>query len=586
MTKIKHKTKWDLSLMYKNESDINKHIKEIEKAYKRFAKKYSGKDFAKTNKSLLEALRDYESLLEGAVFKPVSYFDLKYSLDTGNQEVQAKLNQVEEKIRKMYNEIIFFELEIARIPKDRQKKILRNKKFSNFSYFLERVFREGKYNLSEPEEKILNLKSQPSRALWIQGVKKAQNKLEVNRKGKSVPISEAIESLSGEMPIVERRKLWRNVRTELKKVSDFSESEINALVIDRKINDELRGYRKPYSATILSYENTEKEVEALVSEVTKSFNLTAEFYALKAKALKLKDFEYIDRLAPLGKIKTEFDYRFSADLLADALGEVGSEYREIFEKMSVSGQIDAYPAKGKGGGAFCSAAQKQPTFLFLNHTNNFSSMTTLAHEVGHAIHYERSKGQPLLYQQFPISTAEVASTFFENVVFWKVFERLSEKEKVAALGEKIDGHIATIQRQIAFFNFETELHNTIRKRGVLSHTQIAQMLRGHLKSYCGENTKVSDDDGYSFIYVGHFRMMFYVYAYAYGELISSALYRRYQEDPSYIREIDKFLSAGGSKSPHDIFKDIGIDTKKPSFWKEGLSKLSDEIKKFKKLSGK
>jgi oligoendopeptidase F len=164
-----------------------------------------------------------------------------------------------------------------------------------------------------------------------------------------------------------------------------------------------------------------------------------------------------------------------------------------------------------------------------------------------------------------------------------MLQELTPQEQRQALFEKLDDAMATIFRQTAFFNFELDLHAAVRKEGNLSHEELALLLNKHLKAYMGGHCTFTPDDGYSFVFIGHFRYFFYVYSYVYGELISHALYERYREDPSYIKQIERFLSAGGSTPPYEIFKDIGIDTKDPNFWKSGLQAIDDDVKRLESL---
>ena len=210
-------------------------------------------------------------------------------------------------------------------------------------------------------------------------------------------------------------------------------------------------------------------------------------------------------------------------------------------------------------------------------------MKTLAHEMGHAIHTERSKEQHAIYQHYTTSVAETASTFFETAVFEHVFDTLPEKEKVIALHDKIQDDTNTVFRQIAFFNFELELHHSIRKEGSMPKEAIAAMLNKHMRAYCGPIMKFKKDDGFFFVSVSHFRRPFYVYSYAYGQLISKVLYQRYKKEPRYIKKIDAFLTAGGSRSPKNIFKSIGIDTTKKGFFEKGLESIESDIERLEKL---
>ncbi|MES3005506.1 MAG: M3 family metallopeptidase, partial [Patescibacteria group bacterium] len=194
------------------------------------------------------------------------------------------------------------------------------------------------------------------------------------------------------------------------------------------------------------------------------------------------------------------------------------------------------------------------------------------------------KNQPIFYEDCTISVAEVASTFFENILFDYVFPTLSEKEKTTALFGKIQDDMGTIFRQIAFYNYEKEMHALVREKGGLSKDEFAVLYSKHLKMYLGSAFKLTEDDGYGYVYIPHFRDFFYVYSYAYGQLISKAMYEKYKKDPMFIEKVKKFLSAGGSMSPEDIFKSIGIDTSKPEFFEGGLRSIDSDIKLLEKLA--
>jgi len=182
-----------------------------------------------------------------------------------------------------------------------------------------------------------------------------------------------------------------------------------------------------------------------------------------------------------------------------------------------------------------------------------------------------------VYQGHSLATAETASTLFENLVFDANLARLSRKERIVALHDKIQDDIASIQRQVAFFEFEREMHETIRKEGAMDHDELATLMQKHLTAYLGPAVAVTKDDGYTFVYVSHFRRFFYVYTYAYGNLVSAAIAERLRSDKGYAEAIDRFLSAGSSASPEAIFKDIGIDVTNPAFFEQGLERLSARI---------
>jgi len=172
------------------------------------------------------------------------------------------------------------------------------------------------------------------------------------------------------------------------------------------------------------------------------------------------------------------------------------------------------------------------------------------------------------------------------LVFEQIFGKLSDQEKIVALHNRINDDMQTIFRQIACFNFENELHKTIRQKGGMSKEEIATLMNKHMSSYLGPIVKMKDLDGNYFVQWGHIRKFFYVYSYAFGQLISKALYAKYKQDKNFIKKINQFLSAGGSNTPENIFKSIGIDVTKPDFWTEGLKTINDNISRLEKLAQK
>lgn len=582
----KIKTTWDLSVFYKSPKDpqIEKDIEAIEKAYQDFAASYKNrKDYTEDDQKLLVALRDWEKLtVKASVWKPALYFHYIQDIDSQNQFVEAQMNKTVNRLTKAANEIVFFQLALGKIPNERRDEILKSELLRPFRYYLKTIFDTSKHDLSEAEEKILNLKSLPSYTLWVQGQEKLLTAQTVKHRGKVIPLTKA-SSMIAELPRGERKTLSAEILKVTKSVSHFGESEINAIITNKKIDDELRNFKEPYSATILSYQNDERAIMNLVETITNNFNISHRFFKLKAKLLKLKKLESYDQYAHIGKTSKKIPFEKGVELLRTVFAKIDQKYEQIFVTMLEKGQIDVYPTKGKRGGAYCSSSLGNPTFILSNYTDNLESVTTIAHEMGHAFHGHFSKTQPPLYESYTISTAEVASTLFENFLFDEIFQTLNKKEQIVALHDKILEDVSSVFAQIALFNFELDLHRRIRAEGSVSKEEMSRMMAGHFRKYLGPSVNIKDENVYMFIRWPHLRYFFYVYTYAYGTLISKALYSRLKKDPSYMQQIEKFLSAGGSDSPENIFKSIGVDTTKPEFFTEGLKSIEENIIRLEKL---
>ncbi|NCN52396.1 M3 family oligoendopeptidase [Candidatus Parcubacteria bacterium] len=584
----KVQTSWNLAHhYYRSEKDpkIEKDVAMTEKTYHAFAKKYKGKDFTSTAKKLLPALKEYETLAAMPEAARASrYFAFRHEVNAKDHVAEKRGNLLDDRLTKVGNEIIFFTLVLGKIPTALQKKYLAEPTLAKYRYFLSRVFLEAKHTLTEAEERIMSLRSSTSYGMWVSGTSKILSNRTIVWKKNTIAIPEALEEIEMVAP-EEKQKLWELILNEMEQIGEVAENEFNAIVTHKKVSDELRAYKEPYSATIEGYENNEKSVMALVNAIsTKGFDLSKKFYKLKAKYHKKAKIPYINKYDSIG-VTPAIPFEKAVEICRDVFYGLKKEYGEIFDRMLTDGSIDVYPKSGKRGGAFMSAAVNMPTFVFLNHTNNFKSLETLAHEMGHAIHAERSKGQPTIYQDFSTVTAETASTLFEQLVGDAILAQATAEDARVFLHDRIGRDIATIQRQIAFFNYELDVHRTIREHGAVTKEELQKMMQKHLQAYLGPAVDVTYRDGASYVYIPHFRYGFYVYSYAYGILMSSIMARRFKADSSYITNIDAFLCAGGSDTVENIFGSIGIDATKTKTFLESLESLEQDIVAFGKLIG-
>jgi oligoendopeptidase F len=586
----KIKTQWDLgSLFYRslNDPELRKDVEQAKKAYRSFEKKYKDKvAHLSDDRALLRALRDWEKLSEIVMGqKPLRYCGYVSDLNASDKKASALANKLGLEIQEEANRVIFFILGLGSLPPSRQKAVLKNKRFAPYHYFLVRTFERAKHNLSEKEEQLMNLLDLPSSTMWEEGVSRAVASLTVLYKKQKLPIAKALGMIP-DLPIQERRELHKKCMEVIWTIGDFAESEICAIYTAKKISDSLRKLPKPYSGTALRHQTGEQEIDALVAAVNKAFPIAHRFYHLKKQLLGVDVLTYADRGAKIGTLKQKMTFAESVTIVRDTFYELGEKYGALFDMFISEGRIDAYPKEGKRGGAYCSGGVGIPTLVLLNHVDTVRSLMTFAHEMGHAVHTELSKSQPPLYQGYSTAVAEVASTLFESIVFEKIWEKLSAQEQIIALHDRINDSISTVFRQIACFRYELAMHEAVRERGALSKEEMAAMHNTYMQEYLGKDVRMEKHDGAFFINWGHLRYYFYVYSYAYGDLISHALFARYKKDRSYLRKIEVFLSTGGSKAPRDIFKDAGIDVTDPAFFKEGLKNIEEDIKHLERLTKK
>jgi len=591
------KTSWDLSVL---EKDINKREKVKEETCKFINKWKDRNDYLSKPKILKEALDEYEQLNkttfgqgeEGRGSAEDYYFWLKKQQDQNDPKIKAGFKNVEHFSKKISHNLMFFMHNLAHVPKPKQKDFLQSKELEKYHHFLERQFEKAKHLLSIEEEKILSLKAGPAADNWENMVsgfisKSEKEILTEENKTETKAFSDIMGLMNSQQKKV-RDTASKAFNEIIKENLEVAEAEINSLLENKKIDDELRKFPKPESERLLVDDIAPEVVDALIEAVTEKFEVSKRYYALKAKLFGVKKLQYHERNVPYGKAEKNYAFEDSVKLVDTTFQHLDKKFSKILNAFLENGQVDVYPKKGKREGAFCVYwLISHPTFVMMNHTNKTDDVRTLAHEFGHAINNELIKEKQLsLYYGTPTSTAEVASTFMEDFVFSRILQEAEPELKLALMMQKLNDDVSSIMRQIACYKFERELHDTFRKKNYLSKEDLGALFQKHMESYMGTAVEQSPGAENWWVYWGHIRMMFYVYSYASGLLISKALQKKFRENPKFIEKVKEFLSTGLAESPKNIFSKLGIDITKKEFWVSGLKETEDLLNETEALAKK
>ena len=578
------KTSWDLTALVDSEDDtlVEKRRKVVEQKSYEFINRWKDrKDYLTDTSVLRQALDEYELWTRnwGTHAAEWYYFMLKTQLDENDPALKAKYNKIEEIGKKIENDIQFFRLRLAKVEPQNQQKFLASSQLKDYRHLLERIFAEARYNLSEPEEKILNLKAPTSHSNWTRmtsGFLSREERTVIMEDGtrKSAPFTQILSLMNSKSKQV-RDKAAQAFNDILSKQADVAEAELNSVLQNKKVDDELRGAARPDTLRHLSDDIESDVVDALIEAVTNRFDIPARYYRLKAKLLKLRKMKYHERNIEYGEASKPYSFAEAGSLVGSVLGKVDPEFGNIFMNFAKNGQIDVYPRKGKRSGAFCAHELiTQPTYIFLNHTDKLHDVLTLAHEVGHGINNELIKEkQHALNFGTPTSTAEVASTFMEDFVLEEILKQADSELRLAILMQKLNDDVSTIFRQVACYRFEQELHRQFRQKGYLSKAEIGQLFQKHMAAYMGDAVEQSKGSENWWVYWNHIRLFFYVYSYASGLLISKSLQNSVRNNPASITSVKEFLSAGLSDSPKNIFGRLGIDMTDKGFWERGCAEI-------------
>ncbi len=580
------KTVWNLKPLFASDHDprMGKKRRVLERESYAFINTWKDrKDYLEDPVVLRQALDHYEAWkrLYGTDGDEGYYFWLRTQQDQNDPRLKARFNMVEEFSKKIEHDSQFFHLRIARIKPGAQERFLQHDALRRYRHFLERIFAESRYHLSEPEEKVLNLKSATSYANWTRmtaGFLAKEERVVVMEDGRkrARPFAEIIGLMNS------RKKRTRDCAAEafndiLYRNVDVAEAELNSVLANKKIDDELRSAPRPDSLRHLGDDIESEVVDALIDSVARRFDISRRYYALKAKLFDVKKLKYHERNVEFGKIAMRYTFGKSMKLVYRVLSKLDGQFADIFASFTQNGQIDAYPRKGKDSGAFCiHHLITQPTYILLNHTGKLHDVLTLAHELGHGINNEliREKQHALDFGT-PTSTAEVASTFMEDFVLEEIMREADDELRLAIMVAKVNDDVSSIFRQVACYQFEQELHSDFRKKGYLSKEEIGRLFQQHMAEYMGPAVEQSPGSENWWVYWHHIRYFFYVYSYASGLLISKSLQNSVKERPAFIAKVKEFLSAGLSDSPMNIFGRLGIDISDRTFWNRGLDEVEN-----------
>ncbi|MDE2188719.1 MAG: hypothetical protein KGJ35_03265, partial [Patescibacteria group bacterium] len=334
---------WNLTLLYKSIDDLalESDMQEIERLLSEFAKKYNKpeKTYLKDETKFLAALTEYETLSGKATGKPILYLHYRLAMNSADKAAEAKMALYSNRLTEALNNMQFFGISLGKIAPAKQHEFLTSKKLAHFKVFLERAFADAKHLLTEPEEKILALKRLPAQDLWIQANQKILGSKTISWKGRETPISEATAMVPDLEKASERKALWHLVRGAQKENAAFAEAELNAVVTDKKIDDQLRGHREPFDATIKSYRNDPVVIKTLIETVSRHFSVAHRFYRLKARMMGVKKLEYQDRNAKTGVIKRKFPVTEAIAAVEKAFDDIDPKFGNLLRSFIKNGQI-------------------------------------------------------------------------------------------------------------------------------------------------------------------------------------------------------------------------------------------------------
>ncbi len=544
---------------------------------------------------LMESLADFQEF----VGRAGSYASLRFAEDTLDESRGALMARFSERVTTTAARLVFFELEWAEADESHVEGVLEDERLYFCSHHLQNLRRYRDHLLTEPEERVLSETSVSGAPAWTRLFNELTSAIEVDLPPELVggERGEGSRSDSGKATVTSgleqgltllqhpdrevRRTAAEAVTTALAPGLRTRAYLFNTLLLDKSVDDRLRGYPSWVSSRNLSNEASDESVQALVDAVVGRYDIPQRWYSLKARVLGVDMLDDFDRMASVAEDDSKVGWRAACDLVLEAYGSFSPELAADAERFFDGSWIDAPTRRGKRPGAFCAyTVPSHHPYVMLNWTGRARDVATLAHEIGHGLHAWRARGQGVFHQSTPLTLAETASVFGEAVTNKALLRTLEDPAaRFSLLAGTLEDSIATVFRQVSMNRFEDAVHTCRREEGELSVERFGELWAQTQSDMLGDSVEITDGYRSWWSYIPHFiGTPGYVYAYAYGQLLALSVYARYESGGSdFVPAYLEMLSAGGSLDPAALGRIVGCDLDDPGFWDAGLSIVESQL---------
>ncbi len=536
-------------------------------------------------------LRLYEGLVEDLA-RTLAHSHMKYTADTGDQNAKATMDTVEDLKAEAENRVLFFRL--WWIGLDDAKAAQLTPADQDYAHFLGLWRKLKPHTLEEKVEQAVNLKNVTGFSGWTHHYDKVTSGFTFTLKVKGKVVKDTLGKPRS-MVVDELTRLFTSPDPSMREAAyktllgtyaqngEVLGEVYRTIVRDwRNENVKMRGYPSAIAPRNLENDVADEAVETLLTACRKNGSVFQDFFRVKGKMLGTKRMTRYHIYAPLSRKEKKVAYGDAVNTVLDAFREFDPEVAGMATRAFEGNHVDASPRKGKTHGAYCmSITPEVVPYLFPNFSGTTRDVYTIAHESGHAIHSQLASSHSVLTFQPPLILAETASVFGEMILFDKFMREEKDPEiKRSVLLEKISSMYATIGRQAYFVVFENQAHPAVNEGATVS--DLCGLYTTSLKEQFGDAVGVPDEFKWEWTYIPHiYHTPFYCYAYAFGNLLSLALYGAYvREGRSFVPKYLRILSYGGSEAPGKILSEVGVDIASASFWQSGfdvIRRMVDEL---------
>ena len=585
---------WDLTPLYLAPDDPawERDLQEALKAAYAFATELRGTlDEATISAPALALALQHYAELQKQGLRPYFYAQLLFSAKSDDDCHKALFARAREVWHAIMETTLFFELDLLRLGHEVFAPLLSAPELQEYRHYLQQLRAHAPYTLSEAVEQALKRKDLSGKEAFAQLFEEVTNEMRFTF---TFPGEDAPREASGEELLALLYHPDGSVREGA--FSTFLHGHaaagtvlvacFNNILLDHGKEAELRGYPHLMTPTHLESETAPAMVERMMEVSAANYGLGQEYFALKRQLLGLERMKNTDLYAPLSTQVRSIDFAEARATVLAAFASFSPQLAELAQSFFAEQRIDIFPEPGKSGGAFCHGmAPGMAPYILTNYTGTLRDLSTLAHELGHGVHFTLAGGQNLYNYNAPLPLAETASVFAEILLTRHLLTSETDPQlKIALLCSKIEEIIATTLRQNVLTRFEFAAHQQ-RAKGLLSSDDLCALWLTENSKLFGDTVEMIEPYRWGWSYIGHFiQSRFYCYSYIFGELVTLALYRRYQQEgASFVPKYFALLSAGGSQSPVEALRPFGIDLGDPGFWQEGYDLVRELLEELRTL---
>ena len=581
---IQSQYKWDFSDYFKNdeewESSFNIYCNEIEKV-----KCFDGK--LNDKQTILNCFKTLESL--DLLAEPLYiYANCLSDVDVADTNYQQLVNKITNKLTEQSVLTSFITPQLSSLSQEFLLDMLNDKSFANYTKLLSDVIREKEHTLSEECEKLLSKVSSFSRDFKLNFSNFENGDLKfkdiTNGKGKVLPMNQSLASIYlRDKDEILRKNAYIELHSAFGRYNNFLTSNYLGSVKKDVFYATTRGFKSALDSALFYEEISSDVYNMLLKKVDEYLKLEHKYFALKQKMLKLKTFKTSDVYYNPLTSKEKYTYEDGFKIVCEALSLLGEDYIAGITKMKDTSKIDVFPNENKYNGAYKTGAYGKSPVVLTNFNGKFDDISTLAHELGHAMHSVYSdQSQSLFNANYTIFLAEIASTVNETLLNEYMLNLTKVKaERLFYINEFLFRFHATVFRQTMFADFESQVHTMVENNEPLSSKVLNDTYLNLVKKYFGSKVKVLDCVKYEWSRIPHFYTAFYVYKYATGLISAINIVENLKDGTIAVEDYKKFLSSGCTNDPVELLKIVKVDlTKEESFDKafKVLNRYLDNLK--------